>query len=203
MGLSTEISITRSSSTMSEQPVSSSKGWVKVGEDPDRHGSFSSAILQQIVDNDVMDSIEFSEAIPDTTKGEKSPAYPPATEPPPKAPSHIQNIILASKALRKMGLDKNAFILRRQALSLGPFRNKVDFAKVFVDLKLPETNDTGQGRASTLSNSEACMDYVLAKVKEAIEELEKLGFGKDERIAKIRACFAEFRASKTSKDGAD
>jgi len=193
---------------MAEQKVSSSKGWVKVGEDPDRHGSFSSAVLQTIVDNAIMDSIQFSEAIPDKTKGPKSPdgkspAYSPIGGPPPRVPSYIENIILTSKALRRIGLDKNAFILRRQALSLGPFSTKAEFAKVFVELKLPETNYTGQGRVSSLSNSEACMDYVLAKVKEAIEELEKLGFGKDERVAKIKACFAEFRRSKKGSDGTD
>ena len=188
--------------------MSSSKGWVKVGENPDRRDSFDSFVIQAVVDNAVLDSIEFDEATIDKAKGVKSseskpPAYSPTSEPPVETPCYVQNIILASKALRKINLHNSAFTLRRQAYSFGPFSTKLEFAKVFVAFALQGKNDTEQGFPSGLSDSEAYMDYALAKVKEAFEELEKLGFGKDERVAKIKACFAEFRASKTSKDVAD
>jgi hypothetical protein len=202
-----EISHQAASFAIDEEKMSS-KGWVKVGENPDRRDSFDSFLLQAVVDNAVLDSIEFDEATMDKANGVKSseskpPAYSPTSEPPVKTPSCVQNIILASRALRKINLNKSAFTLRRQAYSFGPFSTKLEFAKVFVDLRLQEASDIEPGLQNNLSDTEACMDYALAKVKEAIEELEKLRFGKDERVAKIKACFPEFRGSKTSKEQAD
>lgn len=170
------------------------ESWTKL-EDTTRKDSYTSTELEVAIDADTFDSIEFQPTLAPKTADLSTPSMGSLSEPPKPVPTFVKNLVLSSRALRKTGRKKAceiAYTMRRQAGSLGNYRSKGEFGRVFKDIRPPKIENPVPGYISSL-HGDAYVKYALERGEEAVRELKEDGLEKDERVMKVEQCVEELR----------
>ena len=172
----------------------SAEKWKKI-DNPGRRDSFSSVELQESIADDKMDSITFQSTMPEGRSAEAGPSTTSNDEFQLAAPKFVRNLILASRALRRMDqaeAQSCVYKLRRKAKSLGGYDNKAEFARVFKEIEPPVVKDPEPEYVNQVVG-EQYSEYALPKIEEALRELVVDGRANDKRVQEIKMCLQELR----------
>lgn len=166
--------------------------------DDDRRDSYSSVELEESIADGIMDSLDRT-FVPTLAAGrttESLPSSVPAADDSPATTTEVvKNLILASRALRRVGkgeANSCVYTLRRNAQSLGSYSNKSEFARAFKSIKPPEMGDPEPEYVNQIP-AEKYSDYALARLEEAYQALVRDKMEEDQRVQEIKKCLKLLR----------